>query len=323
MPNFDGGHYFLTVLAPVMPGTENDARIDASRSHRQLLLEALAELPTSEISPSSAGTGQQSPFTRNGRTHLARFVLIDSPAYNGRLSGDTLLDKIRGLDPMTPQPVDTLTTPFLLFAGDFDARDGSDSSLRAITDGLWQTIEPELRRIFGHCLGFSRVDSESAFFDYIKRCQIETTMPFNDYWAGALAVPSVNLLPPVALVAVSVLGVAASVFRIDPLPLWLPALSLLASVYILYRAVIAGGRRPMPAAPNSDLPSVLAALHQQKHFTDFAIANQGVSDEALYAAFSDFLKDNKPAGPERAMQLPGIIPNGEGIRRSRAEAQDA
>ena len=32
MPNFDGGHYFLTVLAPVKPGTEPDPVTGASRS---------------------------------------------------------------------------------------------------------------------------------------------------------------------------------------------------------------------------------------------------------------------------------------------------
>ena len=37
MPNLDGGHYFLTVLAPIRTDTMIDPIIGRSRSHRHLL----------------------------------------------------------------------------------------------------------------------------------------------------------------------------------------------------------------------------------------------------------------------------------------------
>ena len=40
--------------------------------------------------------------------------------------------------------------------------------------------------IFGHCVGFEGVATADDFHDYITRCQVETTMPFNDYWADGL-----------------------------------------------------------------------------------------------------------------------------------------
>jgi len=41
----------------------------------------------------------------------------------------------------------------------------------------------ELKSIFKHCYGFEGVTTAEHFFQYVKKCQLETTMPFNDYWA--------------------------------------------------------------------------------------------------------------------------------------------
>src|SRR3954468_19676473 len=151
MPNYDGGHYFLTMLAPVRLGTAQGTN---RFSPPATLPDTLAMLPNSQVGVTTRDDEARSPFTRNTMTHLARFVLIDAPPYNGRLSGDTLVAKIRQVDPTVHQPVDSLATPYLLFAADFDAPDGSEASLRAFTDTLWATMRPELTRIFGCCYGF-------------------------------------------------------------------------------------------------------------------------------------------------------------------------
>ena len=138
MPNFDGGHYFLTVLAPVKPGAEPDPVTGASRSHRHLLMQALSLMPLSEITEASkVGKGAtNSPFARTTCTHLARFVVIDAPAFNGRESGDYAARQaprrpFKPVDKLTAQPVDRLSSPYLLFAADFDADRGDDADTGA------------------------------------------------------------------------------------------------------------------------------------------------------------------------------------------------
>ncbi|HUO55507.1 MAG TPA: hypothetical protein VMU18_12240, partial [Rhodoblastus sp.] len=83
MPNFDGGHYFLTGLLPVETGVVTDD--DASTSPVHALRKRLALLPTA--AQSSACSKSRSPFSRNKRTHFARFVIIDDVAYSGRDEG--------------------------------------------------------------------------------------------------------------------------------------------------------------------------------------------------------------------------------------------
>ena len=327
MPNFDGGHYFLTVLAPVMVGASAGAD---SFSHRQRLLEALARMPTAEVTTSSRGEGGNSPFARNTATHLARFVLIDGPAFNGRLSGDTLIGKLAGVDPLAQQEADRLSTPFLLFAADFDAADGSDAELRRYTDTLWSTMQPELREVFGFCYGFEAVTSAERFFDYVKRCQVETTMPFNDYWPEG-AVEKLSEMPvPIGKIRAGALaagGIVAAwlaslllgaVLPDGPLREWaafvarwgllvVPLMLAAAALYLysLYRRVMARGREPFPEG--AKLPEVLKALYLQQQFARFAIDTQGKSDADLHAAFGAFLARHRPGDLAGPTQPPGVI----------------
>ncbi|MCH8981127.1 hypothetical protein IH922_03805, partial [candidate division KSB1 bacterium] len=70
----------------------------------------------------SATSGKDSPFSRNKRTHLARFAVLDDVIYNGRNATDAILDAIRqGPSSIIPQHIDSLNCPYLLFAADFDA----------------------------------------------------------------------------------------------------------------------------------------------------------------------------------------------------------
>jgi hypothetical protein len=191
MPNLDGGHYFLTVLAPIKVDTIVGPVVGRSYSHRQQLAQKLALLATGRQTAVSPENAWESPFARNHLNHFARLVIIDGPAFNGRISPDTLFAAVRDINPLTPQPVDRLSTPYLLFAADIDARD--EEPVRNYAYALWETMSVDLKIIFGHCDGFDAVDSADKFFGYITQCQVETTMPFNDYWLDGLSVPKTKL----------------------------------------------------------------------------------------------------------------------------------
>ncbi len=331
MPNYDAGHYFLTMLAPV--------RIDLSStgrrySHRQTLLDTLARMPNSEVGVTTRDVRDSSPFTRNTMTHLARFVLIDAPPYNGRESSDTLIERVQGVSLTTPQQADGFATPYLLFAADFDAVDGSDTALRRFTDTLWSTMQAELTQVFGQCYGFEAVRDADGFFAYVKACQVETTMPFNDYWRpadlakmpadlalplGALGVVSKYKTPillalglwVVCFVLGTVLGhgawrdAAAFVGRWGLLVVLLVLAGLGAWLYSLYSAFKAKGQQSFPRG--AQLPDVLKSLYLQQRFLDFVIANQGAEPAALHAAFGRFAAEHAPGDEAAPTQKPGVI----------------
>ncbi|QYE35163.1 hypothetical protein KZX46_03900 [Polymorphobacter sp. PAMC 29334] len=307
MPNLDGGHYFLTLLAPVRTGNMIDPVTGASRSHPHLLRQALALLSAGRQTAASPPDAPPSPFARNTLNHLTRFVMIDGPAYNGRESGDSLVGLLHSTDPLVAQPVDVLTTPFLLFAADVDAQslDGP-TALRRYTDTLWTTMRPELDATFGHCLGFDTVTDAAAFNAYVVRCQIETTMPFNDYWADGLVAPAAPL-GAVAAVAAVVVAAALYVAVTRGWPGIALALGMIALLlYGAWRFIIGWGARPFPTAPDSDLPSVLKALFLQQAFTSFASKAQGLDDATLHAHFGTFLAATDPAAASPAL-FPGEV----------------
>jgi hypothetical protein len=335
MPNLDGGHYFLTVLAPIRVDTMVDPIVGRSRSHQQMLAQKLALMPTGRQTAASPKNAKPSPFAANTLNHLARFVIIGGAAFNGRMSGDTLVSVARGINPLTPQPVDRLNTPYLLFAADIDAAGDSAAALRAYTDKLWATMKNDLLVIFGHCAGFEGVvNTAEEFHAYILRCQLETTMPFNDYWPDKLDVGKAQL--PTAALKWAAIGAGAA------LALWIVALvinglftafgvgGIFAQVvakivawgaivvpllvglavlvgYGLYRWILQRGIAPFPAAPGSDLPSVLKVLFLQQHFTRFAIEAQGLDDATLHRRFGAFLAAVKPSSKLDPTQPPGEI----------------
>ena len=333
MPNHDGGHYFLTMLAPIRIDPMVDPIPGRSRSHLHRLAQKLALLPTGRQTAASPPDARASKFSRNTLNHLARFVIIGGPPYNGRLSGDSLLGLLRDINPLTPQPVDRLGAPYLLFSADIDAQGDPDAALRAYTDALWATMEEDLTVIFGHCAGFDGVDTAEKFHGYIRKCQVETTMPFNDYWPDGFPVGD-GRLPVTPFKWTAILAAGALV-------LWLAALVLngifavfgadggfarsaaravtwgtvivplligaaLLAAYGLYRWVLRRGQAPLPAAPGSDLPTVLKSLYLQQHFTRFAIEAQGLSDTQLHARFGAFLAAVSP-GEASPTQPPGEV----------------
>jgi hypothetical protein len=321
MPNIDGGHCFLTVLAPIQVERMVGPVVGRSYTHQHQLAQKLALLATGRQTAASPPGTWPSPFAANQLNHFARFVIINGPAYNGRVSPDTLVAAVRGINPLTPQPVDLLNTPYLLFAAEIDAPDG-EASVRAYIGTLWNTMQRDLKMIFDHCEGFAGVDSADKFYDYIKRCQVETTMPFNDYWLDGFAVPQTPLptgpLLWTAVIAAGVLllwqavlflngifflfdvggGFAEIITKAAALgaivvPLLIGAALL--AVFVLLRWVHQRSAVPFPTAPGADLPTVLKSLFLQQHFTRFASEVQGLDDRALHARFGAFLDAVRPA----------------------------
>lgn len=317
MPTIDGGHYFLTLLVPVL--TDPCRRADGSvTSPVNRLREELARLPTAEQSAACVQDGRDSPFTRNLRNHFVRFALIDNVAFNGRLSMNTLKAAITGNNPVVPQHSDCLSRPYLFISADFDAMSGRDSELDAYLEDLWRTMGEELRAILSNCVGFDQVNDARSFIRYIRRCQIETTMPFNDYWTAAPLLPNFTLkdllkrgIVAAALAFVGLWIVLWAIFR----PLEHPSLTAIGSLLLgvaagltcAYVLVMRRGAKPFPTAPNSDLPTVLKSLYLQQAFTRFAMDMQGVEPARLHEAFGAFLRTHRPADVSGPTQRPGIV----------------
>ena len=314
MPNFDGGHYFLTVLAPVRTDDHVDGE-GSSGSRRQALRDALACLPTARQSPATIANRINSPFARSKRTHFARFVVIDDVVYNGRQPTDAIVAAVRGPDPSVMQPVDRLASPFLFFAADFDAASDSDQELKSYLGELWQTMEAELRAIFQHCVDFDRVTDAVSFYQYVKDCQIETTMPFNDYWTGPIPAENLSFLAPTVLggggALVALIAVVLWIFGVGTWPWgWIAlggVVAVVLAVLLAYAMVMRRGHKPLPTAPDSDLRSVLKAIYLQQAFIRFATDMQGADAATLHRAFGQFVATHKPGDLDGPTQEPGVI----------------
>jgi hypothetical protein len=307
------------VAAPITAKLRVDG--DRRRSPAHLIREELAFLPNAERTKASAGGSgdADNPFARVPRTHFARLFVLDDVVYNGRLPSDVLRDMVKGpWKPRAPltaaQPVDRLPAKYLVFAAAFDAASGDRSERDSYLTALWDVMSEPLTRIFRNCDGFDRVASAAEFCRYIEKCQVETTLPFNDYWIDPPQLKGVSLES-----FIPAIGVAAAAILIAPIfwllgihqPTWLtipPILGLALAVWLAYHTIMRAGATPFPTAPNSDLPSVLKALHLQRVFTDFAIEAQGIDDDALREKFGKFLMDYRPDDVHSATQLAGIIP---------------
>jgi hypothetical protein len=289
---------------------------------------SLGLLPTALQSPATIRIGENSPFARNLQTHLCRFVVIEDTIYNGRNPKDALVMSLRGQDPIHPQPVDHLNCAYLLFVADIDAVMEEGDPLPATLDDrqqgkvrdawakrLWDRMEPELRAAYENCVGFDGVETGDDFARYLKRCQVDTTMPFHDYWTSA---PKLSPLPIKPLAAVAIVPLAVTVLAflsqlfgyMTPLAGWIALGGLGISVVVLfglYRYIVARGQRPMPPAAYGDLPNVLKSLYLQQHFADFVVDRQSVDANTLHAAFGDFLAAHKPDDKLSPTQTPGVI----------------
>ncbi|KTF68509.1 hypothetical protein ACNFJ7_05690 [Sphingomonas sp. HT-1] len=325
MANIDVSSYFFTAAVPVCnEGIVEHDGIKSSPIH--VVREVLETLPTALQSHATEEIGLNSPFSRNLRTHFTRFVILDQPYFNGRDHSDALVNAIRGTNLLEPQPVDQITCPYIFWTIDFDLLDPSGAGEpRRYLEELWGQMEPELRSIFQYCYDFDTVTDAASFASYIQRCQIETTMPFHDYWYVPPKLSSISILGLALLPGAGALmllaSLAAWILRWTGWAwaagfagwsgwAWMPwaGLALLVlGLVVDYYWVLWKGRQPYPAAPGSDLRNVLKALYLQQAFTRFAIAQQHRDPAEWGAAFRAFLTANRPGDLDGPTQPAGVI----------------
>lgn len=326
MPTRDGGHLFLTCLMPVRSGAAADGVAGdggGSRAlvpHSHALREELARLPVAQQSVATEQAGQESPFARCRRTHLLRLFVIDQPMFNGRQRTDPLVNALKGIlsflpgvaprDIAVPEVHDVLSRPWLVLAADIDARgDEADGGVGSWAEGIWRTSRAEMEAIFRHCHGFEAVTDGAGFARYLKRCQLETTMSFNDYWDGRPPLRGASLPLLLGAAAAVVAGVALAVGLLLGAMhlLWGLPLGLALAAWGAIRWLDAVGRRPFPPAPDSDLPSVLKALFVQQWFAQFVEQAQAMAPAERHAAFGQFLATIRPGDLEAPTQKPGVV----------------
>ncbi|HBF30004.1 hypothetical protein [Rhizobium sp.] len=320
MPNLDGGHYFLTILIPVRTDLVDPGAI-APISHLHALKTELERLLPARQSPvtSKADRDGNSPFARSNRTHFARLFVIDDVAFNGRVPKNTLVSAIKGAVLTDPQPVDHLSQPFLAFTADFDPKGNGDTEPTDYLKHLWSVMEADLRRVFQHCLQFDTVRDGASFAAWVIKGQLETTMPFNDYWITPPPFPSIStkLLTviaavPAAAMLICLIGAFCAWLFNHPMNAWITYAGIaflltLIAIGIDYIMVMRAGAKPLPTAPNSDLRSVLKSMYLQQNFIDFMGDHQLSSPAELRAAFREFVARTAPDDLDRQTQSPGVI----------------
>ena len=293
MPNIESGHYFLTALIPIRVLEEVAPDASAARSPANDLRQFLALMPTEESTEvvlageealNCAGEPTVSPFARNKLNHFVRFAVIDTINYNGRLAGNFIVEAARNVDLSIAEPIDCLSRPFLFFSAEFDANQHGAPEPEVYLDCLWDTMEPELRQVFKHCHGFEKVQSAGDFVRYIKSCQLETTMPFCDYWITEPQFLKFSKVAAFFLSTIAAAGAGGLVYwllagDVRNWLVWTLAVfaGLLAFAASLVWQIIRHGRRPFPTAHGSNLRNVLKALYLQRQFSDFA-ANSKTHD---------------------------------------------
>ncbi|HTU12066.1 MAG TPA: hypothetical protein VMG08_14340 [Allosphingosinicella sp.] len=332
MPNIDVSTYFFTAAVPVCNEGIVEHRslvgekgiIKSSPIH--VVREILETLPTALQSHATEEIGLNSPFSRNLRTHFTRFVILEQPYFNGRDHSNALVNAVANTDLLQPQPVDQITCPYIFWTIDFDLLDPSGAGEpRRYFEELWSVMAPELKSIFQYCYGFDKVTDGAGFATYMIDCQIETTMPFHDYWyvppkltpistAGLALIPGVGVLMLLGSLVAAILGWTgwqwAAGFAGWSGWSWMPwaglALLILGLV-IDYYWVLWKGRQPYPASPGADLRNVLKGLYLQQAFTRFAMAQQRSDPTTWGAEFRKFLATTKPADLSGPTQPPGVI----------------
>ena len=139
MPNQNGSVYGLTILSPIIDDEK------AMPSHDLQIRKYLATLPT----------GTESPFAQAPGTHLARLVVMDDVIFVG-----------------FPAVEEHLQSKYLVFETNCDA------DLDEYLSGLVKAVPEHLDAIWSHCIGYPGVANPGAFIEYMKACQLETTLFF-------------------------------------------------------------------------------------------------------------------------------------------------
>jgi hypothetical protein len=104
-------------------------------------------------------SGDQSPLAAVGGTHFARWVVMDDVIYESPDQGDR----------------EHLKHARLLFTSNFDGK--LDPYLEAMRTGLSDSADT----IWGHCIGYPGTAGASAFANYMRHHQIDSSLFFAAY----------------------------------------------------------------------------------------------------------------------------------------------
>lgn len=140
MPNQSGNSYGLTVLSPIINGSDNNQSFSA------ILRDKLQNLPLNSASP----------MAKVANTYLCRFYVLNDVFYQGK-----------------PAKEEHLKSKYLVFSSNFHG------SLDDYLVGMWQSAKQEVIDLWQHCVGFDLVNDAASFTQYIKKCQIENSLFFN------------------------------------------------------------------------------------------------------------------------------------------------
>jgi hypothetical protein len=229
-------------------------------------------------------------------------------------------------DTTVPEPVDKLPTPYLFFIADFDAPQGTQAELRDWLRGVWTKMRADLDPVFVHCFQYANeVKDADSFADYLIAHQLETTMPFNDYWP--VSVDLTKALPTLPLLWVAVAAIVVwvavgyglwwllALVHLTPGGGYWRALEILivvliglgAGLYTAYKMALRAGLKPFPMAPNSDLLSVLKGLHLQRGLINLVPQLQGKSDQVVFDEMGKFFNAMQVDNLQAPTQAPGTI----------------
>lgn len=136
MANQSGQAYAFMAMTPILPGEED--RLDGVLSHW--------------------GSGADSPLSRMGSTHFARFVMLHDLVYQG-----------------PPQVRDSLQSAYLIFVANFDG------DLEPYLDSMLDLMADEAEQVWGLCVGCPAASDREAFLAYLLHNQVDTTFFVSAY----------------------------------------------------------------------------------------------------------------------------------------------
>jgi len=147
MANTSGNAYGLTTLCPIINGFSSSESTSDSESQDKIIRRLLQSLPINE----------DSLFANTDNTYFARLFILNDVFFQ------------QGNDFKR----DHLKSKYLCFNSNFHG------DLNTYLTGMWNNNETLVRGIWQHCVAFDQVNQASDFVDYIKSCQVDTTLFFN------------------------------------------------------------------------------------------------------------------------------------------------
>lgn len=140
MANQNGNAYGLTVLSPIINGSDNN------QSFAAILRDKLQNLPLNS----------ESPMAKVANTYLCRFYVLNDVFYQGK-----------------PAKEEHLKSKYLVFSSNFHG------SLDDYLMGMWKSAKQDVIDLWQHCVGFELVNDAISFTQYIKKCQVDNSLFFN------------------------------------------------------------------------------------------------------------------------------------------------